>query len=286
MTFRWPLPRKSGGGAHVHMRRRERSGRFWALPAIALVFAGCATKGDVRALQTEVMREVRALALRQDSLLAELRFLNSSTQDTLRTQSDQIFDFRGEITRQLQSISQAQARLEALTGENQRGIASVRDQLANIRRAPTGPAQPQQPVDSTQMSPNPETVAGAGGNAEQLWNVAREQHQRGSLGTAQRAYEQFLEEYPTHALAPDAHFFLADILTLQDRPEDALEALQEIQRLYPNASRVPDSLYRIAVLQQEAGDTADARATLERLINTYPDAGIALVARDMLAELR
>lgn len=278
MTFRWPLPRNPGGGAHVHMR-------LWSLPAIALAFAGCATKGDVRALQVEVMQEVRALASAQDSLLAELRFLNSSTQDTLRTQSDQLFDFRGEITRQLQNIVQAQARLEALTGENQRGIASVRDQLANIRRAPTGPAQTQ-PADSAQGSANPETVAGAGGNAEQLWNVAREQHQRGSLGTAQRAYEQFLEEYPTHALAPDAHFFLADILTQQDRPEDALEALQEIQRLYPSASRVPDALYRIAVLQQEAGDTDDARATLERLINTYPDASIALVARDMLAELR
>ena len=232
------------------------------------------------------MEEVRALAVRQDSLLAELRFLNSSTQDTLRTQSDQIFDFRGEITRQLQSLSQGLARLEALSGENQRGIASVRDQLANIRRLPAGGAAPPQLVDSTQTSASPETVAGTGGNAEQLWNVAREQHQRGSFSTAQRAYEQFLEEHPTHPLAPDAHFFMADILTQLDRPDDALEAFQEIQTLYPTASKVPDALYRIAVLQQEAGDTADARATLERIINTYPDATIALVARDMLAELR
>jgi tol-pal system protein YbgF len=259
--------------------------RLWSLPAIALAFAGCATKGDVRTLQTEVMREVRALAARQDSLLAELRFLNSSTQDTLRTQSDQIFDFRGEITRQLQSISQAQARLEALTGENQRGIASVRDQLANQRRLPAGSTQPQL-VDSTQATTSPESVAGTGGNAQQLWNVAREQHQRGSYSTAQRAYEQFLQEYPTHALAPDAHFFMADILTQLDRPEDALEAFQEIQTLYPTAAKVPDALYRIAVLHQEAGDTDEARATLERIVNTYPDATIALVARDMLAELR
>lgn len=261
--------------------------RIWAVGAVALALAGCATKGDIRTLQTELRRELVALAARQDSLLTELRAQTMSTQDTLRTQSDQIFDFRGEITRQLQAISQGMARLEAISGENQRGIASVRDQLANIRRLPTGSAQPpMQLADSTQsVSGNPETVAGAGGNAEQLYGVAREQHQRSSYSTAQRAYEQFLEEYPSHALAPDARFFLADVLILLDRPEDALEALEEIPTLYPTAARVPDALYRVAVLQHEAGDDDEAKATLERLINTYPDAGIIFLARELLSEI-
>jgi tol-pal system protein YbgF len=116
--------------------------------------------------------------------------------------------------------------------------------------------------------------------------VAREQHQRGSFSTAQRAYEQFLQEYPTHPLAPDARFYMADILTQLDRPDDALTAFQEILTLYPTATRVPDALYRIALLQLEAGDEDDARATLERIVNTYPDATIALLARDQLTELR
>lgn len=268
------------------MRRRRRPQRLWALPVVALALSGCATKGDIRALQTELRQELVSLAARQDSLLIELRAETMSTQDTLRTQSDQIFDFRGEITRQLQAISQGMARLEAISGENQRGIASVRDQLANIRRLPTGPAQqPTQLTDSARSTPNPETVAGAGGNAEQLYGVAREQHQRNSLSTAQRAYEQFLEEYPGHALAPDARFFLADVLIQLDRPEDALETLQEIPTLHPTAPKVPDALYRVAVLQQEAGDEDAAKATLERIINTYPDAGITVLARALLAEI-
>jgi tol-pal system protein YbgF len=128
-------------------------------------------------------------------------------------------------------------------------------------------------------------VAGAGGNAEQLWAVAREQHQRGSFSTAQRAYAQFLEEYPSHPLAPEAHFFLADILAQQDRPEDAIDAFLEIQRLYPTASRVPDALFRVAILQRDLGNTGEARTTLERIINTYPDAPMALLARDLLEEI-
>jgi tol-pal system protein YbgF len=259
------------------MRRRRRLQRFWAIPVFALAFAGCATKGDIRALQTELREELVSLI--------ELRAETMSTQDTLRTQSDQIFDFRGEITRQLQSISQGMARLEAISGENQRGIASVRDQLANTRRLPTGSAQPTQLADSASSSTNPESVAGAGGNAVQLYGVAREQHLRNSFSTAQRAYEQFLADFPSHALAPDARFFLADVLIQLDRPEDALETLQEITTLHPTATRVPDALYRVAVLQNEAGDEDAAKATLERIINTYPDATITLLARDLLAEI-
>lgn len=259
--------------------------RIFVMGAGVLTLGGCATKSDIRDLQTEVRDQLAALAARQDSLLAELHVETISTQDTLRTQSDQIFDFRGEITRQLQAIAQGQTRLEALVGENQRGIASVRDQLANLRRFPTGTVQAP-PVDSASTTTGGgETVAGTGGNAEQLWAAAREQHQRGSYSTAQRAYEQFLEEYPNHPLAPDAHFYLADILQQEDRPEDALEAFLEIQRLYPTAARVPDALYRAAILQRELGDTEAAQATLQRIINTYPDASIAMLARDLLEEI-
>jgi tol-pal system protein YbgF len=217
-----------------------------------------------------------------------LRREAASTQDTLRTQSDQLFDFRGDITRLLQSISQGQTRLEALVGENQRGITQLRSQLASSGGVQAGPGGA---GVSTDASSGPvqgtETLAGVSGgaNAEQLYQVAREQHTRGSLSAAQQAYEQFLDEYPNDARAPDAHFFLADLLSQQDRPEDALEAFGEIPSLYPTAERVPEALFRIARLQADLGETEDARATLQRLMNTYPDTGLAALARDMLDQL-
>ncbi|MFN0007300.1 MAG: tetratricopeptide repeat protein [Planctomycetota bacterium] len=266
------------------MKRLERYG---VLAIAALAFAGCATKGDLRTLQTEFRTELRAIAERQDSMLAELRLQTVLMQDTLRTQSDQLFDFRGQIAGQLQAIAQSIARLEAISGENQRGIMSVRDQLANMRRGTVSGPPPLQMTDSAQVAggTTPETVPGTGGNAEQLYNVAREQHNRGSFATAQRAYEDFLEQFPSHPLAADAHWYLADVLVLLDRPEDALARLQEISTLFPTAARVPDALYRIAVLQSEAGDEDEARATLERIIATYPDATITFLAREMLEEL-
>ena len=261
--------------------------RAFSAAAAAVVLSGCATKSDIRTLQTELRVELREQAARQDSLMAMLRRAADSTQDTLRTQTDQLFDFRGDITRLLQSITQGQVRLEALVGETQRGMASLRDQLGNTRGSTGSTTGPGLTVDSTATrAPGGETVRGVGGNADQLYSVARDQHQRGSLSAAQQAYEQFLREYSSDPRAADALFFLADILAQQDRPEDALEAFQRIPSLYPEAPRVPDALYRIAGLQIQLGSRDDARATLQRIINTYPESSFALIARGDLEEIR
>lgn len=257
-----------------------------AAVAAAFVLGGCATKSDIRALQTEVREELRAQAARQDSLMLFLRREAASTQDTLRTQGDQLVDFRGDITRLLQSISQGMARLEALVGENQRQIATVRSQLSG-GGVTAGPEPAPRGNERLVPGGGNEAVAGVGGggNAEQLYAIARDQHNRGSLSAAQQAYEQFLEEYPNDPLAADAQFFLASVLEEQNRPDDALDAFLQIPTLYPAAARVPDALYRAARIQADLGRREDARSTLQRLVNTYPDSGVAQLAREMLDEL-
>lgn len=247
--------------------------------AVVVLGSGCAMKGDIRLLQDEL----RAVSARQDSLMAEIRLQTLQTQDTLRTQGDQMFDLRGDINRQLQQIGQSLLRLEAIAGENQRGLAAVRDQLANMRRMPGGGSVSTTPSDSS---------GGGGGGGEslvggagELWDVARSQAQRGSLNSAARAFEDFIQQYPDDPRVPDAHFQLADILEQQEEPEEALEAFQEIATLFPTHERVPDALLRIATLQRGMDDTEAAKATLERIVNTYPGTINAMLARDILAEI-
>ncbi len=259
------------------MRHSFPTARVAATLAVAFMSGGCAMKGDIRLLQDEL----RTVAARQDSLMLELREQTLSTQDTLRTQGDQMFDLRGDINRQLQLINQSLARIEALAGENQRGLTGVRDQLANLRRLPPGGVT----TDPSAATPGGESLVGGGGNPDELWQVAREQLERGSLNSASRAFEQFIAEHPEDPRVPDAHFFLADILTQQDRAEEAMAKFQEIPQLFPTADRVPDALYRIAVLQIEAGDVDAAKSTLERIMNTYPDAMISMLAREKLREI-
>jgi len=260
------------------MRKESTAVRVLLTAAAVLMLGGCATKGDLRNVQLEI----RALAARQDSLMAELRRETLSTQDSVRGQSLQLFDFRGEIFRQLREINDGIARVEALSGENQRGIAGIRDQMANLRRLPA--AQP--PVEGEAVEGQPSGEVLPGGDADGIYNAAVGHFNRGSLTTARTAFQQFLQAFPSHRLAPDAHFFLADILVQEDRIEDALEAFQEIPTLFPTASKVPDAMYRVALLHIELGQDDEARATLERIVNTYPETGVAMLAGEKLREIR
>lgn len=267
----------------VRMNRMDKTptARVLATLAVCLMLGGCAMKGDIRQLQ----QEMRAMTAQQDSLIRQLRMVTLQTQDTLRTQADQMFDFRGDIARRLQQIEQSLTRLEAIAGANQRGMAAIRDQLANVRRTPGG-ATAMGPSDTAQAAPpGSESLVGGGSNADELYQIAMTQLNRSSLTAATRAFQQFIAEHANDPRVPDAHFFLADILAQQDRPADALAAFQEIQQLFPTAPRVPDALYRIALLHEELGDVEAARAVLERIVNTYPDQAAAMLARDKLREI-
>lgn len=262
------------------MRKDSAAARVLLTAAAVLMVGGCATKGDLRNVQLEI----RALAARQDSLMRELRRETLSTQDSVRGQSLQLFDFRGEIFRQLREITDGIARLEALSGENQRGIAGVRDQLANLRRLPAGQPSAEGTDPSGAVTESPGQVSG--GDAEGIFNAAVSAFNRGTYATARTAFQQFLQAYPSHRLAPDAHYYLADILVQDDRIEDALEAFQQIPALFPTAAKVPDAMYRVALLQIELGRSNDARSTLQRIVNTYPGTGVAMLAEEKLREIR
>lgn len=259
--------------------RKGTAARALVASAAAFALGGCAMKGDVRDLQAEI----RTLAARQDSLLAELRAAMVSAQDTIRTQSDQMFDFRGELNRQLREMNEGLRTLQALAGENQRAIAGMRDQLGNAR--PGAPAVPPVTTGDPPAGAGEQIVPGATGSAGQQFDAALAMLDRGSLNTAARAFQEFLQAHPSDARAADAHFYLADILWQQDRPEEALSAFQQIPTLFPTADRVPDALFRIARIQLDMGNTEEAKATLQRIVNTYPTSTVAMLARDALEEI-
>ena len=88
--------------------------RFPVWIAMITLVAGCATKSDIRDLQVELQAELRVLAERQASLIAQLQTEANSTRDTLRNQSIQISDLRGDISQQLREIGESLVTLSLI----------------------------------------------------------------------------------------------------------------------------------------------------------------------------
>jgi tol-pal system protein YbgF len=249
---------------------------------VGLTVTGCATKGDLRDLQIEI----RELATQQREALGQIEGLNLAVQDTLRGQSDALFESRGEIVRLIRQIEQQLITLRELTGQNQRAIATIRDLLERGRPGVLPPPERTDPEGGGQvLDVEFQDEAPVSEAAVELFNAGVRAFNRGSITTARRAFQQFLTEYPNDPMAADANFYLSDLLVQEDRLEEAIQAFLRIPELYPVAEKVPDAIYRVGVLYIQLEQLEDARLYLERVVNSYPDSGAAALARERLAEI-
>lgn len=238
-----------------------------ALTAV-LAGTGCATKGDIRVLQ----EEVSAVADRQARELANFEAVVRASQDTLSGQTGLYLELRREVLQRLDELLQQIVILIEVEGQSQRTLASLRDQVEMLQRAPV--VVP----DSGEVGLPPEEAEGPQGHFE----AAVLMYNRGSNVTARRGFDEFLAMYPNHELAGDATFFLSDLDLQDERIEDAIEGFMRVPEMYPASPRVPEALYRAALLHDELGNTEEARTLLERVINGFPDSDVAELAQQRL----
>ncbi len=267
-------------GAGLRSGARGLGTRWLVLGLFGLTFSGCATKGDIR----DVRDEIRALGNIQRLALEELSGMNLAVQDTLGRQSDQAFESRGETNRRLLALEQELLTIQELLRMNQQSLMTIRDLLESQRsggvslmRTDTEPGQ--------RVDVDPVRSGDQAGGPVVMYNAAVTQFNNRSLNTARRAFQQFLRDYPDDELAPDAHYYLADILVQVDQLEEAIQAFLRVPELFPLAERVPEALYRVGVTYISLDQLSDARVYLERVVNTYPGTDSATAAQERLAEI-
>ncbi len=250
------------------------------MPTLLALVSACATKGDIRSLQDTVQAQAEEREQQLQELAAEIRAL----QDTLEVQSGMVVDTRGGIARELRDMQDQLSRLMALTGEVQREVTLLSNRI-DAQQARVAPVLRRGEPDSVDV-PRPEVAGANPAAAEDTYEAAIAQLNRGSLATAQRAFESFLAYYPDHRLAPSAQFFLGDVFEQENRLDEAIEAFLRIAELHPADDRVPQALYRTGAIYALRENVEEAVRYLETVVNTYPDSGAADLARDLLQDIR
>ena len=255
--------------ALVLRRFGTRVGALAVLATTLFTTGACATKRDLRDLRAEM----RAQTARQDTTLVEIQRLIGELERSVNDQTQADFDARAELMRQLLNLEEQMIQVQELSGQNQRTLAQLRDQVESRRD------QLSQPVRG------PGQVADDPDQEQADFDAAMEVYNRGSMAAARRGFESFLTRYPTHDLAPDAHYFYADVLQQLEGPDAALVELLKIPEQFPTAARVPEALYRAGAIELGRGDADAARLYFNRVVNTYPDSDSATLARQRLAEI-
>jgi tol-pal system protein YbgF len=268
--------------AHMHRLRAASSlfdgGANWVVLASAvLALAGCATKGDLRDLRTEVV----AIQTRQDSLFRIMQRQNREILDSLHAGSELMVRVRGDLGHRLLELEQQLVQIQELTGQSQTRIQQLKEQLEQR-------AEQQAAAAAAAASPQglPGGVPGASPPAEELYRAGSEQLQRGAASTARQAFEQLLRDYPTDERAPDAQFSLAETFVVEKQLDRALEEFDRVVELFPSSTQAPTALYRAGVVSEERGNVQKARTYYQRVSARYPRSDEARLASDKLRRLR
>lgn len=238
--------------------------------------AGCAFQPEedpVLLKLDELDQRVGAIerVVRNESLLqiaTELDILRDEIRE-LRGQTDSLqYEAEGTATRQRDQYLDLDQRLQSLERRT-RGGEPLSAVPLEERQAPI-------------VATLPSTAADDRGG----YQAALELLRQGRYPQAEAAFTQFLAEYPQSDLADNAQYWLAETHYVNRDFEAALAAFQIVIENHPNSRKVPDALLKAGFCEYELQRWADARKSLEAVVEQFPDSTAARLANQRLERMR
>ena len=238
--------------------RSARMNRALGVVAVMAVIAtGCAGRGTVNRLQSDVARlrsELADTRAAQESAgreiaraRSELQALDGRTRDigaSVRATAAEVSRLAGRIDAADEAISRTRAALDALPPP----AAAVREPRA--------------------------------GSVEQAYAAALATFRAREHGQAVLDFLDFIAKYRQHALAGNAQYWIGEAYYVQ---RDYRQALLEFQKgLEMGGAKAPDALVKVGLCYWSLRDPNRARRTWQRVVREYPGTEAARVARTQL----
>lgn len=250
-------------------------------PLAVLLVSGClASKGDVALLQTQLTSMSDASARANDAQRAHIDQVLAQiqrTNDSIRVLSQRLAKFEGDVKNDHYQAGQQMLQIQELLGQSQRRIQELRASLEE--KAAQAPAPVAAPGDSTHPATQsvPEGV---------LFQNSFDQLRRGSTSVARSGFEELIRSYPASQDVPEAMVYIAQTYE-QERNQVAADSVYGlVVKQFPKSPKAATALYKQAQSLAGAGQTAKARALYQRIINEYPTADEADLAKSRLRTLR
>jgi tol-pal system protein YbgF len=261
------------------------SRRLVLLPLVLVALGGCATKGDLRNLRTELQAARSSQEAQIAQLGAEIRQEIQRQGTLLRdTMNAQNVRLRGDLSNRLSALERQLITIQELTGQGQQGLAQLRESLRaqdEALRAATAAA--------ATSSAGGSTAGGAGapaGDPDEVFSAAKDALDRGSLSTARAGFEEFSRSFPQHARAAEALLYIGQAREKAKEADAALEAYRHVVELHPTSPQAATALYRSALIEIPRGNRTRARTLLNQLATAYPRSPEATLAKDQLKKLK
>jgi len=285
------------------------------LLALLLIAGGCASSVEVtgEATKQDVFQLRADLAQAQQHAQrarAELDTLTAQLERRVREQQSDGERQTTTLMQRMEGLSSTLATLSARVDELAAQLEAAGRQpgaaAPPVRPAPAPPnAAPAPPSPAPLAAPPavPAAVAPPATGALQpqdIYQAAYIDFSRGNYSLAIAGFREFLRRYPAHDLAGNAQYWLgegylglarayANAVQADKEAEALSQAVQEFRKVlvnYSRADKVSTALYKEALALIELKQPQQAAARLQYLVENFPQAEEAPLARERLAALK
>jgi tol-pal system protein YbgF len=252
--------------------------------AVAALTSACSTltpADDPLALR---MTDIEARLIRIERVVENQSLVQLATEvDRLRSETAAL---RGELeTLRFESENSASRQRELYVDVDRRLQALESGQRPAFEAPPFGASAPSFGAAPADSAPPP-VAARPAGSDQQNYQAAFDLISARRYEEAGAAFETFLTQFPTSPLADNAQYWLAETFYVRGQYNEALAAFRKVIEQYPQSAKVPDALLKVGYCQQELGDRAAARTSLQEVMRQFPDTTAARLASQRLSQLR
>lgn len=243
-----------------------------------LGMAGCATKGQMQRIETQLAMQQREQERRDSAsaaLMRDILRVQQTTLDSLESTRRAIAMAKGENSAEVVELQRSILALQENLNQSTRQLNEFYAQL-DAREAAMQPVQ----LDSTGAP-----IVGRSASGMQMLQAGQAQLNRGAMGTARAAFQELLTTYPTSALAPDALYGIAQTYD-GTNPDSATAYFREVAQNYKESPRAPSAMFKLGAQAQAAGDLATAKRWFQQVVTPqYRSAPEYDVAQQRLRQL-
>jgi tol-pal system protein YbgF len=293
---------------------------FAAVLLVSLI--GCATEPNLSDIKKEVqtLNEQQAAFLKQEQqILERLATIESQLDEhdflvgeLIKTEEEATLDTRNLLDKLERMSSHLRDQIEQTRSSTRQRdqdlsirVKAIESRLDNlIQRPAEEPKQVNTPnpnkeaekekaikPNSNQTAPPTPTeknsndqLVEAADNQASAFRSAYKSYLNGRYARATVEFQQFIKEYPTGALTPQAYYYLGDAQYVQKQYKGATRALQHILTEFPENKYVPPALLKLGLVMMETDQAPKAQEFWDEVIQKFPDSPEAEQAKIQIAK--
>ena len=190
---------------------------------------------------------------------------------------DRLNQLQQTITMLTGQVEQLQYRNQQLQQQLERMQADHEFRLEQIEKGRGGAPRPPSPPPSAGPATTPPPAHAAappagGAQGEQLYHDAFKLLQDGDYPGAERAFKNFVQRNPQHALAGNAQYWLGETYYARRDYQNAMVSFAEGYKVYKTSPKGPDNLLKLGITLAVLNKKQEACAVFARFNQDYPRA--------------